>query len=836
MNTVRRHLIKGLVLATSVATIIGVANVGVAAAQARGASNLRTPALTDRPHAVGVVAHTYNVNTTTDDYLSGSAPDHTCQDETNAAKCSLRSAIEAANYDFDQDPHSWDVVNVPQGTYTLSSSVDSNPLTIDEAGDLTINGAGPTETIINGSSFDHQILNFDDEGDSLSVSGVEIEGGYSADGAGVFIGEYMAASFSDCAFVDNDASEDGGAIYVAEFSPVSITHSTFTGNWSEYEGGAIADYSESANLTLSGDTFSHNYTDYESSNNGGGAVFSGGQLNIDNSKFENDTTESYGGAIFSDDNSLITSTTFSGDNAEYDGGAVYNDLDMQLVGDTFKSDAGEYGGGLDTADQAILIGDTFTTDDASEAGADINNSGSVTVSGSTLTDGTSSADGGSIFSDDSLTLSADTITGARALGDDGDGGAIYLDDGHASLTDTDVTHSSVPNGMAYGAGIFCDECQLAVIGGSISDNTAEYGGGGVSVEEESDASIFDTTISGNKAEWGAGVLDESDSVIDISESTISNNTGTFYYGAGVSINYGAFGTITDSTLSGNTAKGSDGWGGGVAAYGSGSDYGWLYMDNDTVADNSATYGGGVYAYDSYVTMNSTTIAYNKLLSGSSADDAAGVGIDDSTVAATGSLLANNVGNQCDGPELVAISGGYNIDSDNTCGLFGAGDIVGHAVKLNPLAKNGGLTETVAPMTSSLAIGNGGSTCADVDQRGVAVPSGAKCDVGSVFVEGSTSTLSLTKTSIVKGHEQSETFKVVVTGAKGTKPTGIVDIDAGSKLLCFATLSPAGVTTARGACSLNATQLKSGTYTVTAAYLGGGAVASSVSSSKSVKVT
>jgi hypothetical protein len=86
--------------------------------------------------------------------------------------------------------------------------------------------------------------------------------------------------------------------------------------------------------------------------------------------------------------------------------------------------------------------------------------------------------------------------------------------------------------------------------------------------------------------------------------------------------------------------------------------------------------------------------------------------------------------------------GYNLGIDGTCENGGAHDsTVLTTAELAPLANNGGPTETILPLSGSIGIVpdpttvtlNGASVplCPTTDQRGVASPTGAACDAGSV---------------------------------------------------------------------------------------------------------
>jgi hypothetical protein len=115
----------------------------------------------------------------------------------------------------------------------------------------------------------------------------------------------------------------------------------------------------------------------------------------------------------------------------------------------------------------------------------------------------------------------------------------------------------------------------------------------------------------------------------------------------------------------------------------------------------------------------------------------GGGIDNyATVTLISSIVANSTsGGDCFG--LIS-SGGYNLDSDGSCGLAGAGDQSGVNPLLGPLQDNGGPTNTHALLVSSPAIDhipigtNGCGTTITTDQRGVSrpQPSGGDCDIGA----------------------------------------------------------------------------------------------------------
>ncbi|HLI50362.1 MAG TPA: choice-of-anchor Q domain-containing protein, partial [Thermomicrobiaceae bacterium] len=116
-----------------------------------------------------------------------------------------------------------------------------------------------------------------------------------------------------------------------------------------------------------------------------------------------------------------------------------------------------------------------------------------------------------------------------------------------------------------------------------------------------------------------------------------------------------------------------------------------------------------------------------------------------TLNLTATILADSSGRNCAaGPGNTSVSDhGYNISAnaagnDTTCHLSGTSkqNVSDSQLNLQPLADNGGPTETqalVAPSVAIDAIPLNGSQCAageQADQRGVARPQGSGCDVGA----------------------------------------------------------------------------------------------------------
>lgn len=91
-------------------------------------------------------------------------------------------------------------------------------------------------------------------------------------------------------------------------------------------------------------------------------------------------------------------------------------------------------------------------------------------------------------------------------------------------------------------------------------------------------------------------------------------------------------------------------------------------------------------------------------------------------------------------------------------------------------------------------------------------------------------LTLSRSSVAYGHENAEKLAVKVTSPLGGTPGGTVTIKIKSTVLCTIRLAHA-----TGSCTLSATRLKPGSYSLTASY-GGGTYYNGASATKPLKVT
>ncbi|MGB8215004.1 MAG: choice-of-anchor Q domain-containing protein [Anaerolineales bacterium] len=431
------------------------------------------------------------------------------------------------------------------------------------------------------------------------------------------------------------------------------------------------------------------------------------------------------------------------------------------------------------------------------------------ISGMTITEGNAQNEaealGGGIFNAGNLTLNDLVITNNAAPGNDGNqGGGIYST-GNLTMTNSQLTW-----------------------------NRAGFGGGGLAIRNNFGTSEYTTTtqltnvliqnnyISGDNAPapdnaGGGGIyawnylqpINPPFYVmnVNLNQVTIDNNTGVGTgNGVGGGIQAGdANLTITNSTISNNTADA----GGGIFSEGAPT----LNMTNDTLAGNVAQAGdgGGMDVYDNLDELTNVTVSGNDAEKGGGIENFSGIG----SVYLADTLIAGNSATVSD-PDCYEtfVSEDNNLVGDTTgCTLTGTTthDITGVAPMLGSLANNGGPTKTMALLPASPAIDAGNnSTCASTDQRGVARPVGAFCDIGAYEFQPNSTTKIIFAVPNPSKIGQNVTVLVFVSGGTGT-PTGTVAI-TGTDANCTITLSGGA-----GACGVNFSS--SGPKTVVAWYSG-----------------
>jgi len=246
--------------------------------------------------------------------------------------------------------------------------------------------------------------------------------------------------------------------------------------------------------------------------------------------------------------------------------------------------------------------------------------------------------GGGIYNKGKLTLTGCTIS-KNIVGSstsEGYGGGIY-NGGYYSGSIwipaiLDVTSSTISENTAqYGGGIDNDgktTIKTSVISGNIANSDTGFSGGGGIVNWNT-MNVMDSTISGNTAALNGGGI-ANPGTLTVQRCTIYSNTAQ-QVGGGIASS-GTL-TVTGGTISENSAN----MGGGIANGGT------LTVTGGTISENSANMGGGGIANfnGGTMTVQKSTISRN-IAMGTSTNPSRGGGIlNDGKATITSSTISTN---------------------------------------------------------------------------------------------------------------------------------------------------------------------------------------------------
>jgi hypothetical protein len=719
-------------------------------------------------------------------YVSTSGGSPTCSTaagNTSQPFATVAAALGCARGDS-TTPTAPDTIDIAAGTYNENDTISA---------DVNLAGAGASTTILDGT-LSGVVFYIPDS--TVVISGVTVENGGSTNSnstigaAGGIFNNQGTLTVTDDVFAGNSAQFFGGGI--RNDGTLTATNDTFSGNSGPAYGGGI--FNDTGTATATDDTFAGN-----TSPNGGG-IMNAGTLTATNDTFSGNSTN-HGGGLYNASSSTVTASndTFSANTATNDGGAIYNSGTVTATNDTISGNtANTAGGGVYDSDSgtttmaATILSDDTGGDCASFAPATFTDNGyNVDDDGSC---GFSSANG-SLSEDTGLRLgplqdnggptetmalgpassafelvpAASCTVATDQRGDPRPGvsgqncdagayeyqgtgtGTTYFvtsvtvappscasaaNDASSPFTTVaaalscaagDSTSPSAPDTIEVGGGTYAEidtiaadvnivgaGAQSTIVDGSNSgtvitiDNPYTVGLSGLTVQDGANsfggglnnsgtATLTDVTVSGNSATGGAGGGVYNAGSLTASDDTFTGNNATGGFGG--AIDNGSVLTAIDDTFAGNGAN--RGFGGAIV------NGGILTAKDDTFSSNTASSGGGIY--------NSDTATF------------------------TDSVLADNTGGACAG---TITDGGQNVDDDGSCGFSGANGSLSDnsSIGLGPLQYNGGQTETMAIGVSSSAFGlvpAASCTAVATDQRGDPRPgvAGQNCDAGAYEYQG-----------------------------------------------------------------------------------------------------
>ncbi|MDA8746208.1 hypothetical protein N9N28_16400 [Rubripirellula amarantea] len=370
----------------------------------------------------------------------------------------------------------------------------------------------------------------------------------------------------------------GGGLHVSGKATVEIFGGSVSGNIAAGDGGGLRN-SNNGTMTVNGTVIDGNSADRD----GGGIYNNGGQISLAGISVSRNEAQGSGGGIYGRfgrapvqmmtitdsriaDNQAYDTETGSGGGGMYVGGTTVL-TNVDVLNNSAVQGTADGGGVIVTLRSSFTAtGGEISGNRAARAGGGVENLGTFTSTGTGFTGNFAGVNGGAIHqSGFSLVEVSDAeVVDNTAINE---GGGFWASD-RGTLTVADSMF--VDNAAMFGGAIFGDggdslATRVYVAGSNFQDNIAEVNGGGIAVE--------------------AGRLFVDDSVLT-NNSANGNSPGL----GGGAIFTGAFNTITNTSMFGNSAALPLGNGGGihVAASGKGSYIGGTIENN--VAGRA---GGGV---------------------------------------------------------------------------------------------------------------------------------------------------------------------------------------------------------------------------------------------------
>ncbi|MCB1607946.1 MAG: DUF11 domain-containing protein, partial [Xanthomonadales bacterium] len=466
-------------------------------------------------------------------------------------------------------------------------------------------------------------ISIDERGGTLTVSNSTISNNVAdsvndSDGNGGGINNFGAGIVTvSNSTISGNSAVDGGGIFNGDLGgssgTLNLTTVDVSSNIARRRGGGLYQRSGPGTLSLAEVSFDGNAANGTAATQGGGGIYNDGfAMNLGNSVAVTDNTATVGsgsgGGIFNNTGGVLTlnGTIVAGNDAARAGGGIEDNsgagLGVILTNVSLSSNGAltnpGNGGGLHVTgagDVSITNGIVGANSAGSEGGGLWNGSGTMTV------DGTS--------------IDGNIASGAAA---DNGGGGIFNAGGIVNVMSATITNNDADGTAGSGGGVLNDAGGSVTISDStITGNQASRAGGGI--EDNSGAglglNITNTTLSGNSTGSSPGnggglhVTGAGDTMITggaVSMNVAALEGGGLWNGSGTM-------TVTNVSISGNTAQGPAADDGGGGIFNNGGTLNLINGSiNNNVANGAAGNGGGIHVNGGMLSANGTALTGNDL--------------------------------------------------------------------------------------------------------------------------------------------------------------------------------------------------------------------------------
>ncbi len=262
---------------------------------------------------------------------------------------------------------------------------------------------------------------------------------------------------------------------------------------------------------------------------------------------------------------------------------------------------------------------------------------------------------------------------------------------------------------------------VCVLGASVTisgltfENTKTAGG--LIVNNGGTLTLNNSTVSGNTASGsnilGGGILNQG--TLTLTNSTVSGNTATDANVLGGGIFNGGTLTLTNSTVSGNTATDPSSAGAGIFNNG-----GTLTLSNSTVSGNTITgsgsIGGGIYNNGGTLTLSNSTVSGNTVTGSGSVGG--GINNNGGTLTLSNSTVSDNTATNGNGGGIL----NQNTFTPSNSTISGNTEINGNGGGI--ANTNTKITLTNSTISDNKASSNGGGIAISNDTSSGQIPSSA----------------------------------------------------------------------------------------------------------------
>ncbi len=261
----------------------------------------------------------------------------------------------------------------------------------------------------------------------------------------------------------------------------------------------------------------------------------------------------------------------------------------------------------------------------------------VVISDMTISSGSTSREGGGVLVRGMSNLTLNNTLFSQNMASEG-GAIALISDSKAVMNNSTVTGNS---STSFGGGaVNVQGSSITLNNSRLLNNWADTNGGGIAVYEVGSNSgsliVNNSAVSENYAKSLGGAMYANRSRIEVFDSTVSNNS-TNGDGGGISGRANAGIYLTNSTVSGNSAGSTSDDHGGALTLSFASSAG---LTNATVIGNSAGgYGGGFHVVSSRVNTTNSLISGN--MAATSAAEVYSNGVSSGVIADNNNLFGND---------------------------------------------------------------------------------------------------------------------------------------------------------------------------------------------------